>query len=164
MAANFMQRRSLDPFSDAARFPTLQTAGQDLADASAQHTAAVAGGPNSVAARFDPLNEGSIFSRQEPGAYDAAHDQQLQQDPSNNYYNGGGIARRGDAVAAQPQPQLDATDRYALDTGYQSADSIKGQQGLDAIGRYAIDTGFTPPAPTLRRRVANSSLSFNNGN
>lgn len=159
---NGLRRRGGDPadaFSDAARFPTLVQDQQNaFAGASSDLAAAAAGGQNSVAGRFNPLDKGSIFSRQFPGAADTARDAMNRADPSNNYYNGPALEPR----STGPQ-ELSAGDRYAIDTGYQSADSIKSQQGLGAISRYAIDTGNKPampePVTPLRKRQPVSDFS-----
>ena len=117
-----------DPFSDAARFPTLVQRDQSaLRDAQAGIQGAALGGRNSVAGRFDPLDKGSIFSRQFAGAADALRDAQRP------------------AAALGPRPvsqsaELSSIDRYAVDTGYQTPADIAAQQGLNAIDRYAYDT------------------------
>jgi hypothetical protein len=155
------RRGNADPFSDEARFPSLvqdqqnslrQTFG-DIQQAGIEHTAAVAGGPNSIAARFDPMNSGSIFSRQYAGAFDAAHDQLLREDPSNNYYNGSLPRRAGNGAAFQIGSSLSAMDRDAINSGYQTPAQIAQQQGMSATDRYAADTGYSP-TPSLRKRIA----------
>ena len=82
--ANMGLPRRYAPGSDDARWPTLARerdnafAAMQQAGASAlrQHALALAGGSGSTAARFDPLNYGSVFSRQYPGLFDSLRDQQ----------------------------------------------------------------------------------------
>lgn len=149
-----MRRRGapLDPFSDEARFPSLAEDAQararstfgDLQTAGMQHLAALADGPNSIAARNDPLRYGSIFSRQHPGAFDAFRDQQRQQDDA-------GLARRTVAPAAS---ELSATDRYAARFANPAADAAQPATSVAAQGFGGHNPG------RLNRRSVNGVLTF----
>ena len=129
----------LDPFSDAARFPTLvHDQNNDAQAVSDQIRAAAIGGPNSVAGRFNPLDAGSIFARNNPGIIDAARDAERQV-----------LAPRSSAVSTNGPQELSSIDRYAITTGYQTPQQIAQQQGLGAIDRSAYDT-----QPAQRANIA----------
>lgn len=133
-----------DPFSDAARFPTLVHDQQaQLRDAQAGIAGAALGGAGSVAARFNPLDKGSIFSRQFAGAADALRDQQND-----------ALQPRGVEPQRAPQGQdVSARDRYALDTGYQTPTDIAATQGASSIEKSAYDT-----QPAMRQNIAASEV------
>lgn len=146
-----------DPFSAAARFPTLvERDKQALQTAGADIRGAELGGPNSIAGRFNPLSGGSIFSRQSPGAFDTLRDQQRQADPSNNFYNGGGMERRGGAAASQTltpaAPVDDARTRYAADTGYKPDGSFAQQTFNSATNTFNDAVDIDPLTGMPRKR------------
>ena len=119
------RRRSadVDPYSDAARFPTLvERDSNALSGAVEAIRDGQLGGAGSIAARFDPRDKGSIFSRQFGGAAEALRDQQRQADPSNNYYNGDSGVPAPTSGIRNP---LSAIDRYAALMGYQADGSQK---------------------------------------
>jgi hypothetical protein len=145
------RRAPIDPFSEAARFPSLaqddqaeaQSTFADLQNAGVQHLAAQADGANSVAARNDPLQYGSVFSRQHPGAFDAFRDSQ-RQDVS------GGLPRRTELT---PLTEPSATDRYAARFASQSTDP----SSIATIGQ-----GGHNPGRLLRRGLVNGVPTYDN--
>lgn len=107
-----------DPFSDAARFPTLvQDQRADLADAAQQMRDRSIFGKNSAAGRFDQLSTGSIFSRQFGGLADTLRDQQRAADPSNNYYNGQDQNPANGTLGLR-RDEMSASERYGETMGY----------------------------------------------
>jgi hypothetical protein len=145
IGADPLQRRrrgepDLDPFSDAARFPTLVHDQQNaLRSAGVDIQAAAVADPNSIAGRFNPLDKGSIFSRQNPGLADALRDQQ----------NDALQPRATSGPVRQPHDELSAVDRYAITTGYQTPADIAATQGASSIDKAAYDT-----QPAMRQNIA----------
>lgn len=151
---NFGLRRrgDLDPFSDAARFPSLvqdatnqaQSTMDAIRLAGAQHTLAEAGGAGSVAARNDPLRYGSVFARENPGVFDAFRAQEREQAAPDV----SGIQRRFD-TPAEPS----ATERYAARFGY----------GTDTAPPAAAPAAAAPSSYTpgrLQRRLVNGIPTY----
>jgi hypothetical protein len=136
--SSILRRRGApDPFSDEARFPTLvQDQQNDLSAGLDALRARNIFGKNSVEGRFDPLDHGSIFSRQFGGLADSLRDTQERLNPANSYYNGAnGLQRR--------------------DISQGTADLVAGPSAID---RYAADTAQYHVNPLRRRRSA--SLDF----
>ena len=136
------RRGEVDPFSTAARFPSLtqdamaqaQSTMDAIRQAGAQHTLAEAGGANSIAARNDPLRHGSVFARENPGVLDAFR----AQENAAAAPDAGGIQRRLDAPT-----EPSATDRYAARYGYDTPTTPPGAPAA------APPTPGTPAATSL---------------
>lgn len=111
-----INRVALDPYSEEARFPTLFADRMREQQAAQNAFLAAQGAPSgTIAARENPMRWGSIFQRENPGAFN--------------------LFREGQA--AQYQRGL---DRMPLNEGRRQTD----RNGDSAIDRYARGMGYNP--------------------
>jgi hypothetical protein len=151
------RRGEVDPFSTAARFPSLtqdataqaQSTMDAIRQAGAQHTLAEAGGANSIAARNDPLRYGSVFARENPGVLDAFR----AQENAAAAPDAGGIQRRLDAPT-----EPSATDRYAARFGYDTPTAPAAAP--PALGAPATTSPSSYTPGRLQRRLVNGIPTY----